>query len=316
LASRKFAKVKVAVTRTKKRRPGRSTSQKAAAREWRITNLGWLVDFAYSDVTDFRLAHIEIRDFISKVIPAGYEMLSSMDPAEVDWIHQAARKYLEKTACGVRWTVRLADLVKLDPSFSWAIEPGFRPHAVAYEARNLKAIFLIALVELLGGTDGGRIIRCDESGCGAVFVRRKGGRFCKLHRSGAERARRSRAASKADTALPRRRELRNQRYERHVQKKGGKAAAARVRKREIHAEELLREVISPGLQLAEVRSRVDTPYTRALDTYESMNAEEATMVFGQMLKGGQPALLKKYLAGDRLAKTKVDIILKRIQEGS
>jgi hypothetical protein len=236
LASRKRAKSRVKVTRRER-----------LAREWKIANLVWLVDFGFAPViaeADRYETQTRVRTFLSRSAPAGYSILSGADLDELRWLQTVTRDYVEKTASGAPWALSLPDLATLDPDFLFSFQPPMLP---SYKLGNLRVIWLLTLGELLGGREGKRIVRCAEPQCAAILVKRKKGRFCRDHGSLKERARRHRRTLKASLPLAERRDRRQRAHKEHVKRTKGKTAAARVWKRPIQGWELLCDAIEASI---------------------------------------------------------------------
>jgi hypothetical protein len=232
VTSRKRAKSRVKVARAED-----------LAREWKIANLTWLVDFGFAPViaeTDLKETYNRLRTFLSRSAPAGHLGLPGADLEELRWLQAVTRGYVEKTARREPWGLSLQNLVGLDPDFRFSYRLPMLP---IYELGNLRVIWLLTLGELLGGREGKRIVRCAEPECAVILVKRKKGRFCREHGSLKERARRHRRTLKVALSLAERRERRHSAHQQHIKRTEGKTAAARVRKRPIRGWELQRDAI-------------------------------------------------------------------------
>jgi hypothetical protein len=197
LLSRKAAHLPRSVTNERSSAGGK---REARAREWRIANLAWLVDFAYGPHADVWNLHRKLgREFLGKTMTGPWERMCGLDPnQEIPWLQERARKWLESAAKGERRELRMSDLVEADSKLSLCVDPLLRSsRGPGYIAGNCKAIFEIAMATLLGGPDGDRVVRCAEPNCGKILIKRKQGRYCALHGSGVERARRLRLKLKS-----------------------------------------------------------------------------------------------------------------------
>ena len=197
MASRKAARLPRGVT---KRRLSTGGKREARAREWRIANLAWLVDFAYGPDADAWDLHAKLGpEFLMKTMASPWERMCGVDPnLEIPWLRERARMWLESAAKRERRELLMADLVQADSKLSLCVDPLLRSSlGPAYSAGNCKAIFEIAMATLLAGPDGDRVVRCVEPNCDKILVKRKQGRYCALHGSGAERARRLRLKLKS-----------------------------------------------------------------------------------------------------------------------
>jgi len=214
------------------------------AREWKIENLAWLVEFAFAPViekADCEETHRRARNFLSRSAPTPY--LGSVGKADLDelhWLQTVTRNCVEKTANREPWNLSLRDLITYDPSFLFTARPPLRPYC---QPGNIRALWLLTLWELLGGREARRITRCAELGCTTILVKRKNRKFCRSHGSAKERARRHRRSLKTSLPLAERRKRRHRAHQSHVKRTKGKAVAARVRKRPIRGWELARDAI-------------------------------------------------------------------------
>jgi predicted RNA-binding Zn ribbon-like protein len=216
------------VKRAKKRRRLNRREELRAeqkTREARVSNLARLVDFVYA--TDPFDAYQLARKFLEYAAPEGGVRGARFDPDEISELQTEARKRIELAAAGKSWQLLASELASADPSFGFRVEPLLRPHGLAHEAANLKAITLWTLANVLGGSEGERLVACAEPGCDVLFIKRKRGIYCRAHRSGKEYARRHRQAAKESP------ELRHSRYVKQVARTKGDKIAAHVRKRAI-----------------------------------------------------------------------------------
>jgi hypothetical protein len=213
----------IAVSGTSRRpNPNDSRRSEERMREARIANLVKLVEFIYA--TDPFKAYQQAREFLRDAAPEGGERVSRFDPDEISWLQNEARNRIQSVVAGETWLLTAADLATADPSFGFRVEPSLRPHGLMHEATNLKAIVLWTLANILGGREGGRLVKCAEPGCEVIFIKRKRGIYCRAHRSGREHARRHRLAAKQSP------DSRHERYVKHVARTKGKSVAAHVRK--------------------------------------------------------------------------------------
>jgi hypothetical protein len=190
-------------------------------REARIANLVRLIEFVYEP--DPVKAYDYVHVFLEYAGPLPRSGVTPFDSEHVSWLQTEARKHIHATVAGKPWHLRLSDLEKEDPSFSFRIEPSLRRGLFCHYG-NLKAITLWTLANILAGREGERLIGCAEPGCEVIFVKRKRGTYCRAHRSGKDYARRHRQAAKQSP------NARHERYVRHVARTKGNSVAAHVRK--------------------------------------------------------------------------------------
>lgn len=97
-----------------------------------------------------------------------------------------------------------------------------------YSAEHWEPAFLMRAADLIV-EHGARIQPCGRAGCGRLFVRRKGGRYCSKRCSQQERTTRLRRA-RGEQAWS---ERRHSAYRRRVERLHGKELAAKVRRRKL-----------------------------------------------------------------------------------
>jgi hypothetical protein len=278
VASRSRAKSQNKVTGRRYPKHRRTERREDAAREWRIDNLTWLLEFAYRalgngyrgpgeimfDTTryfgipsfytgipiddtaradDTAQAYKEVLQFIRRAGPRAWSRFGTSPdhPGEIEWLQRTARLCLQATLDGTTWELPFADLVAIDPTFKIVVQPGL-PSA-QYVVSNLKPLFLLALATALGGREKKRLMRCAELECPAVIIKRKRKRFCRLHGSGKERQRRRREELRQKLPLAERRRIRSRYHAAAVEKASGKEAAAKVTMRRLSGNELLRDAL-------------------------------------------------------------------------
>lgn len=196
-------------------RPPRRTKRR---REWKATQIAQIVELAQRPVTPENAARLLVQ--IKRLVRPRSLTHLPVDAGAQDVlsIQRELRAGLAAIASGEGWVLPPVERV-IDNRGSYLSGP-------------LATVFLHQCADLLAGEQC--IARCagaPDEPCQAVILRRKGGKYCRVHGSAAVRGRRSRKAQRDRLTPEELRRRHHQEYKQRVAREKGQSAARKVRER-------------------------------------------------------------------------------------
>jgi hypothetical protein len=177
--------------------------QRAQAREWKADLLTRLVNFSRDPAGRVKDLEARARYLLRYGPRQSTATPTSLDLDTCQWMQNKAARVINQLVSGQEWELTVADLTQAGGVLvAWYVGTGY-----ATFQGGAKAVFLLALKDVLSDpANAGRLRRCAQPGCQAIFVKRKTGRFCDTHAANTFKVQRYRARLSAQQLSDKRHE--------------------------------------------------------------------------------------------------------------